>query len=117
MKKIKVELENCYGIKNLIHEFNFELKRTYAIYSPNGVMKTSFAKTFKDLSLNLESKDLVFSENKTKRSIKDEAGIELKGENIFVIEPYNETYKSERVSTLLVNSKLRIEYEKIKHQC
>ncbi|HRN27123.1 MAG: hypothetical protein IT276_01185 [Ignavibacteriaceae bacterium] len=113
MKKVKVELENCYGIKKLKHEFSFEPKRTYSIYSPNGVMKTSFAKTFKDLSMNVESKDMVFTENKSKRSIKDETGKELKAENIFVIEPYNETYKSERVSTLLVNSKLRNEFEKI----
>ncbi|WP_157887311.1 hypothetical protein [Campylobacter pinnipediorum] len=50
MKKLKIYLENCYGIKKLETEFDFTKKNTYSIYAPNGTMKTSFAKTFKDLS-------------------------------------------------------------------
>ena len=49
MKSIKVKLENCYGINKLDHEFVFDTdQHTFSIYAPNGVMKTSLAKTFED---------------------------------------------------------------------
>jgi len=112
MNKIFVNFENCYGIKK-IGSFDFSSKRIFAIYSPNGVMKTSFAKTFKDISNDAESQDLIFQTRKTKRSVVDKNGSHIKSENIFVIEPYNETFKSEKVSTLLVNAKLKKQYEKI----
>ncbi len=57
MKKVIIKFEHCYGIKKLEHTFNFE-KNTFSIYAPNGVMKTSFAKTFRDISTNAETKDL-----------------------------------------------------------
>ena len=113
MKKVIVDFENCYGIKKLKYEFNFENRKTFTIYSPNGDMKTSFANTFRDITKGLDSKDLIFPEYISKRNVIDEDGNEIPGENILVIEPYNETYKSEKVSTLLVNAKLRNEYEKI----
>ncbi len=50
MKKLKVNLKNCYGIKKLKYEFEFNNKNTYVIYSPNGTIKTSFARTFSDYS-------------------------------------------------------------------
>ena len=48
MDNLTLDLENCYGIKKLQAKFDFSKKRTFSIYAPNGVMKTSFAKTFKD---------------------------------------------------------------------
>ena len=65
MSSLKINLKNCYGIKKIEKEFDFSHNNTFAIYAPNGVMKTSFAKTFKDLSLNLLSKDLIFTERET----------------------------------------------------
>ena len=57
MKKLKVDLKNCYGIRELRHEFDFSsgtpekpIAKAYAIYAPNGVMKSSFTKTFEMLS-------------------------------------------------------------------
>ena len=55
MEKLKINLKNCYGIKSLEKEFDFETNangkaRAYAIYAPNGTMKTSFSKTFENLS-------------------------------------------------------------------
>jgi aryl-alcohol dehydrogenase-like predicted oxidoreductase len=52
MKKLNVELEHCYGIKKLKAEFDFDASgKVFAIYAPNGVMKTSFANAFRDLIL------------------------------------------------------------------
>ena len=44
MKKLKVELDHCFGIRHMEHEFNFEHGNVITIYAKNGLMKTSFAK-------------------------------------------------------------------------
>lgn len=113
MNKASIELENCYGIKKLNYEFDFSVKPTYVIYAPNGIMKTSLAKTFLDLSNGEESHDSIFKVRKTKRSIINEAGTELKSEQVFVVLPYAPEFKSKKISTLLVNKELKEKYEKI----
>jgi len=113
MEKLHIEFENCYGIRKLSCIFDFTEKPTYAIYSPNGTMKTSFAKAFMDLSENQESKDLIFTDRDTVRKITDNADNDLSPEQIFVVEPYNQTYKSNKLSTLLVNKELKEKYDLI----
>jgi hypothetical protein len=113
MSIINIKLSNCYGIKKLEKDFDFSTENTFAIYAPNGVMKTSFAKTFKDVSANLTSKDLIFVERKTIREIKKDDGSELKPNEVFVIEPYNENFNSTKISTLLVNKDLKEQYDSI----
>ncbi len=114
MKKLKVELEHCYGITKLKTEFDFEANgNVFAVYAPNGVMKTSLANTFRDLSQGIPSSDRIWQSKTTKRLIVDEHGDELAKESVFVIEPYNQAYRSERISTLLVNEVLRKRYDDI----
>lgn len=48
MDHVKVDLKNCYGIKSFQREFDFTKTRAYALYAPNGVMKSSLARTFQD---------------------------------------------------------------------
>lgn len=54
MNKLKVSLKNCYGIQSLDYEFDFKASesrvKAYAIYAPNGLMKTSFSRTFETLA-------------------------------------------------------------------
>ncbi|EZP32196.1 hypothetical protein [Pseudomonas sp. RIT288] len=54
MKKLKISLTNCYGIQSLEYDFDFDTtkikSKAYAIYAPNGSMKTSFSKTFEDIA-------------------------------------------------------------------
>lgn len=111
MKKIQFNLKNCYGIKNLNEELTFS-NRAFAIYAPNGAMKTSFAKTLQDLSANRETTDLVFPNRKTTREILVD-GVAIAPEQIFVIDSYREGYQSDKVSTLLANRQLKEEYETI----
>jgi len=113
LNKVKINFENCYGINKLEYTFDLEDKKVYAIYAPNGAMKTSFAKTFKDLSLRVDSKDLMFPEKETLRNIQDETGTDVSSDNIFVIESYKEQFETKKVSTLLVNSELKTRYEDI----
>ncbi len=110
MKKISIKFKNCYGIKKLSHSFTFTQdlrKKSNLIYAPNGAMKTSFAKTFKDFSHNQPSKDLIFPSRVTEREILDENGDECLPIKFFVIDPYVEEFQSERMSTLLVNKTLK----------
>jgi hypothetical protein len=114
MKKLIIELENCYGIKRLKAEFDFSTENVYAIYAPNGVMKSSLAQTFKDVADGAVSKDRIFPARVCTRKITDENGVELPKENVLVIRPYDEVFgHSEKTSTLLVDTSLRKEYEQL----
>lgn len=111
--ELKIKLENCYGIKKLEHKFDFSQKKVFSIYAPNGTMKTSFAKTFRDFSKGESTTDIIFKDRPTTREIKDQSDTDLVPEQICVIEPYIESYKSERLTTLLVNQELKDKYEEI----
>jgi hypothetical protein len=114
MQTLKIELENCYGIKKLRTDLDFSQASAIAVYAPNGAMKTSLAQTFKDLCEGKDSLDRVFPMRKTVREITDEKSKALSKENIFVISPYDEEYAhTEKTSTLLVDSKLRKEYDEL----
>lgn len=63
MDRVKIDLKNCYGIKELRTELDFTKTPAYAIYAPNGVMKSSLAQTFKDAA-NGENSQIPFSRAK-----------------------------------------------------
>ncbi len=88
MKKVTVALEHCYGIKKLDYTFDFSAESVYAIYAPNGSMKTSFAQTFKDMSQGAPPKDRIFPARVSTRAIKDETGADLSPDSILVLPPY-----------------------------
>ncbi len=114
MKTLRVELRHCYGIKKLSTKFEFSKDRAYAVYAPNGVMKSSFAETFKDISLARSSQDRIFPNRETVRGVTDESGTDLPAESVLVLPPYDEVFgDSDRTATLLVDTKLRKEYEKL----
>ena len=116
MNQVAVDLTNCYGIGNLTYQFDFLARKAkaYAIYAPNGAMKTSFAETFKDLAEGVPSSDRIFPARTTSRTITDENGAELPKESVLVLAPYDEFFgHTEKTSTLLVNNTLRKEYEQL----
>ena len=114
MIKLTVELDNCYGIKTLRKLFDFSSENVYAIYAPNGAMKSSLAKTFQDVADVTPSGDRIFPTRPCRRKITDENGADLPGTAIFVVQPYNEVFgHTEKTSTLLVDAKLRKEYEQL----
>lgn len=112
MDSLLVELQYCYGIKKLQYDFRFS-NRTFAIYAPNGVMKTSFTKTLNDFANGTDSKDLAFSDRETIRGIKLNTNQDLDPETVLIIEHYNEDYESDKISTLLANRMLKKEYDEI----
>jgi len=115
MNKVGVDLKHCYGIKALKHNFDFSTgTAAYAIYAPNGAMKSSLARTFKDLAEGEQPSDRIFPKRQTTCRVTDEKGKQVDGARVFVIGPYDEDLgPSEKTSTLLVNQKLREEYTRL----
>jgi hypothetical protein len=103
MDRITIDLKHCYGIKALKHEFDFGGGGAYAIYAPNGSMKSSLAQTFKDAAANGQPRDRIFPARPTTCSILDETGMPISGARILVFGPYDEKFGlSDKTSTLLV---------------
>ncbi|MCW5959313.1 MAG: ATP-binding protein [Pyrinomonadaceae bacterium] len=113
MNLLKLNLENCYGIKKLETNFDFSALKTIAVYAPNGVMKTSLAKAFRDLSRGEESRDLIYPDRKTLRDIRDENDVDIAKEDVFVVLRYSEEFSSERMSSLVARKELKKEYDLI----
>jgi energy-coupling factor transporter ATP-binding protein EcfA2 len=114
VKSLIVDLENCYGIKKLQTVFDFSHEESYAIYAPNGSMKSSLAQTFEDVADGIISKDRIFPKRICIRKISDENGVELPKEKVLVVHPYDEVFgHTEKTSILLVDAKLRKEYEEL----
>lgn len=114
MNKLDVTLENCYGIKELKAQFDFSTQSCVAIYAPNGSMKSSLAQVFHDIAEGAPSKDRIFPTRTTVRKIVDEQGNDLPQQNVLAVRPYDEVFgQSEKTSTLLVDAKLRQEYEQL----
>jgi len=111
--KISVDLKNCYGIKALRHDFDFSTGNSFLLYAPNGAMKTSLAKVFKDISQSKEPGDVLFPQREPECNVIDETGNPLNPLHILVVDSYDDSYRSDRMSTLLVDEELRKQYESI----
>jgi hypothetical protein len=111
---LNVDLENCYGIRKLQAQFDFSQHKAYAIYAPNGAMKSSLAQTFKDVADGNASRDRIFPARVTVRKITGDGGVDVPKESVLVLPPYDEVFgHTEKTSTLLVDAKLRKEYEQL----
>lgn len=112
MDLLKVNLTNCYGIDTLQHEFDFNQGSVFAVYARNGLMKTSFAKTFQKIQQGKQTEvsDLIF----------DDAGcinIEIDGRpispnDVFVIKSFESSYESD-ISSLLVNDTVKTQLKDV----
>lgn len=113
MQKLNVNLKHCYGIKKLEHEFDFSVFHTAVIYAPNGVMKTSFAKTCKDISNTKKPYDQMDESLISKYDfLIDNTSSQINSKLVCVIEPYNEKAfdSEEKILTLLADETTRNEY-------
>lgn len=109
MESISIKLKNCYGIQELDECLSFEEANTNLIYAPNGVMKTSLAKTFLRISNKLEPEEKLYG-LKPEFEIKID-GNDIKPEQILVVRPFDPEYEAKNISTLLVNSEKKAKYE------
>jgi hypothetical protein len=112
MRSLHIELVNCHGIRQLTADLPFRNSNATAIYAPNGMMKTSFARTFADFSDGVESADQMFPDRDSTRVITDEQGNSIIRDDVVVIVSYDEEMgPTEATSNLLVDKSLRTEYE------
>jgi len=101
MEKLKVQLSNCYGIASFSETFDNQAK-AYAIYAPNGLMKTSFSRTFEALSRGEQPKEERF--NRQSNCIAEADDSEIQKEQIYVLKSEIDIGSdNEAVTNILVN--------------
>lgn len=117
LNELTVNFKNCYGIKSLNQAFKLSKKEgrssvnsAYAIYAPNGLMKTSFAKTFADLAAGKQPKEERFGREASAEVLW--GGAPIQPEQIYVLKAEVElNLNAEVVSNLLVNQEQKLEYD------
>lgn len=112
--RLGLDLENCYGINKLEKEIDFTradgVEGVCSLYAANGTLKTSLAKTLKDVEEGRPSKDIIFPERVTKRLVTID-GQAVTDDQVMVINSYDESYSAKQASTLLVNENLKRDYD------
>lgn len=118
MNIINIQLENCFGIGKLSHEFDYGQINTnsFLIYAPNGTMKTSFAKTL-DLIAKNDAKampcDKVYDNRATMHNIVVD-GNAIAAESILVVNAEDNNYDSStKISSFIASKDLKKKYDKI----
>lgn len=113
-QSINIEMKNCFGIDTLEHNFDFSNNNMpVLIYAPNGVMKTSLAKSLRRYVDGKQPEDIYFPERSSTFLVSDETGSALDPESVFVIDSIDEKYQSARISTLLASEELKSRYDEI----
>lgn len=108
MDELKLDLENCYGIQKLSETIDYSNNNVAIIYAPNGTMKSSLAKTFQAIRDDKPVEEKIYGLTSTCH-IKDEDDIEISGNNIIVINPFDE-HAYENQGMLMANDDLRKKY-------
>ena len=114
--KIKFDLKNCYGIGALVEEMEYKEGKgnTAILYAPNGTMKTSLTKTFKQLIAGKEPCDELYTNRVSSASITiDGDAIDKDNTYVFV---NSDADGSKQISTFLANADLKAEYDAIYQQ-
>lgn len=109
METLSIKLNNCYGIDSLDHDFDFKKSHANLIYAPNGVMKTSLAKTFLKISKGESPEEKIYNRAST-FDIKID-GNDIDPAQILVVQPFDPNFESKNISTLLVNSEKKAKYD------
>lgn len=108
MDELKLELENCYGIQKMNTVIDYSNNNVAVIYAPNGTMKSSLAKTFESIRDDKPVEEKVFG-FVSSCSITDEADIQVPGDKVIVINPFDEN-AYENQGLLMANDELRKKY-------
>lgn len=116
MDNLKVYLQNCYGISLLDETFDLSSAggkvKAYSIYAPNGLMKTSFSRTFDALSKGEQPKEERFNRQPTYVVEVDNVGIQK--EQIYVLKSEIEiSSESEAVTNILINQESKARYDSL----
>lgn len=108
MQELKLDLENCYGIKKMNETIDYSNNNVAIIYAPNGTMKSSLAKTFEAIRDDRQVEEKIY-EFKSSCSILYEDNVAISKEQIIVINPFDEN-AYEGQGLLMANEPLRKAY-------
>lgn len=114
MNKLTVSLKNCYGIQSLDHDFDLsgQTTKAYAIYAPNGLMKTSFTRTFEALARGDVPKEERY--NRISTHVVESDGNAISKETIYVLKSEIDiSSDSPAITNILVNPENKARYDEI----
>lgn len=110
--KLKIDLQNCYGIGALNHEVEYPANNnTAVVYAPNGSMKTSLTKTFDALLAGKEPCDEFYPARPSRATITID-GTALSPTNTYVFSK-NDPDCTKQISAFLANEALKTAYDAI----
>jgi hypothetical protein len=116
MKTLRVNFKSCYGIHSLEHTFDFGNgkpgNKAFAIYAPNGLMKTSFTKTFEKLAQGKLAEEERYNRKSTCEVLLN--GISIPIESIYVLKSEIDVQEdSPAITDILVNPEHKSRYDAI----
>lgn len=115
MQKLRVTFKNCFGISKFDKEFDFSQNNVVLIYAPNGMMKSSFAKTFDCIAQNDTNKkphDRIYTDRKTEYAVlSDDTPIDPA--HIFVANGEVDLATDNRITSFLASKDLKQQYDAI----
>lgn len=114
--ELHVDLKNCYGISSFNHTFEFgnnpKVNKSYSIYAPNGTMKSSFARTFFNISIGQPPKEERFGKTSTYTVTVD--GERIANDEIYVVKSEIDIKEESNGATdILVNPEKKARYDQI----
>ena len=111
MKKLKLDIKNCYGIRSMRATLHFESGNNTAIYASNGTMKSSLTHVFKDArdKNNSKQRDRIFTDEISSHEIMRD-GEKIDPEAIMVLDPADALDETKTSAGILVNKALSEEY-------
>ncbi|MES9962204.1 MAG: hypothetical protein ABW116_01570 [Candidatus Sedimenticola sp. 20ELBAFRAG] len=113
--KLSVNFQNCYGIGEFEHEFDFEKSNSFLIYAPNGTMKSSLARTFNYFSDDGKERpcDRFYPERESVFDIKI-GGKDIEKGQVLVVNPEDDEYdSSHKISNFIASKDLKKRYDSI----
>ena len=113
--RLKMNIQNCYGIGALDHEIDYTNNSIAVIYAPNGTMKTSLTKTFTQKLAGKEPCDDFYPARPSSCTITID-GAPITKDNTYVFQNDETTDGTKQISTFLANAVLKGEYDAIYNQ-
>lgn len=112
MKTLSINLQNCFGIGQLVHSIQYKKNdNTAIVYAPNGTMKTSLTKTIQSLLDGKQPSDEMYPERVSQCDIKID-NISINKDIVYIFKNDN-TDGTDNISTFLANDGLKREYDTI----
>ena len=116
MEVLSIKLRNCYGIQSLDYKFDFKIKKTekkaFAIYAPNGLMKTSFTRTFEKLSQGKNAEEERYNRTSVAEILVE--GSQIPKQAIYVLKSEIDIQEdSPAITDILVNPEHKSRYDAI----